>query len=358
MTTESTTFGIGIVGCGTISGTHAEAVAQAERGRLVAGHSRNKSRVDEFCSRYGGTGYTDYEEFLSHPGLDIVVICTPSGTHLDYGSRAARAGKHLIVEKPIEVSLKRGRKLIKSCRQNNTKLAVIYQNRFIDDVIKMKQVIDGGELGRIFMVDASVKWYRDQEYYDSGGWRGTLDLDGGGAVINQAIHTIDLMVWFCGLPESLQGFKGTLTHAGIEGEDNAVATLQFKNGAIGTFRASTSVVPPEDRKIEVHGTDGTAVLDGDIFRLKNGEGDSAGENESSGAGASSPMAGMTANHHGRQYEQILDAFAGNGEPVVSGEESLRSLAVVEALYASAEKQKVIQMDEYLNIENMDRYDEK
>lgn len=349
MATESTTFGIGIVGCGTISGTHAEAIAQSERGSLIAAHSRNKSRVDEFCSRYGGTGFSDYEEFLSHPGLDVVVICTPSGTHLDYGSRAARAGKHLIVEKPIEISLKRGHKLIESCRQNNKKLAVIYQNRFIEDVIKMKQVIDGGELGRIFMIDASVKWYRDQEYYDSGGWRGTLDLDGGGAVINQAIHTIDLMVWFCGMPESLQGFKGTLTHERIEGEDNAVATLQFKNGAIGTFRASTSVMPPEDRKIEVHGDNGTAVLDGNVFRLKNRERGSAGENEGSGTGSSSPMAGMTANHHGRQYAQILNAFAANGEPVVSGEESMRSLAVVEALYASAEEQKVIQMDEWVNM---------
>lgn len=345
MGTDSKTYGIGIAGCGTISGTHAEAIRDTKYGKLVAAHSRNKKKLDAFCERYGGAGFTDYEEFLSQPGLDVVVICTPSGTHLDYGVLAAQAGKHVIVEKPIEVTLERGRELIGSCHKNDVKLAVIYQNRFIEDVIRMKQAIDKGEPGRIFMVDASVKWFRDQDYYDSGGWRGTLDLDGGGAVINQAIHTVDLMVWFCGEVTSLHAFKGTFTHEGIEGEDNAVAALRFKDGAIGVFRASTSVIPPVDRKIEVHGTEGTAVLEGDTYRLMTAGKNKAGDGEEIKAtGASDPLAGMTANHHKKQYDQILDAFQNDRVPIVSGEESLKSLAVVEALYKSAERQEVVHME--------------
>lgn len=350
MERDEKTYGIGIVGCGTISGTHAEAVAGTEYGKLVAAHSRSKPKLDTFCNsagRRGAAGYTDYEEFLSHDDLDIVVICTPGGTHLDYGDLAARAGKHVIVEKPVEVSLERGRALIESCRKNGVELAVIYQNRFIDDVIRMKQVIDEGKLGALFMVDASVKWFRDQEYYDSASWRGTFSLDGGGVVINQAIHTIDLMLWFCGDIESLYAYKGTFTHEGIEGEDNAVAALQFKNGAIGVFRASTSVVPPVKRKIEVHGTGGTALLDGDVFRMRVSENDLAGNSGNGGSGSSGPLAGMTSSHHKKQYDLILDALRNKREPVVSGKESLRSLAVVEALYESAGRREAVRVDEML-----------
>lgn len=330
-------FGIGIVGCGTISGTHAEAIAATSHGELIAAHSRNRSNLDSFCSRYGADGFTDYEEFLSQADLDVVVICTPSGTHLDYGKTAARAGKHLIVEKPIEVTLDRGRALIESCRTHDVQLAVIYQNRFIEGVKQMKEVLDRGQLGRIFMVDASVKWFRDQQYYDSGNWRGTLALDGGGAVINQAIHTIDLMLWLAGDIQTLHAFKGTYTHERMEGEDNAVASLKFENGAIGVFRASTSVVPPVNRKIEIHGENGTARLDGDRFRLlTSGENLPEGSEDDHGSGASSPLAGMGANNHKKQYDRILDAFINNRKPVVSGEESLKSLAVVEALYRSDE----------------------
>lgn len=340
---EQETFGIGMVGCGTISGTHAEAINNLEHGKLVAAFSRNQERVDAFCDRHGGTGFSDYEAFLSHPDLDVVAICTPTGTHLDYGRQAARAGKHLIVEKPVEITLERGQALIDACRESDVQLAVIYQSRFMDDVVRMKQTIDEGKLGRIFMIDASVKWFRDQDYYDNGGWRGTLDLDGGGAVINQAIHTVDLMVWLCGEPERLHALKGTFTHERMEGEDNAVASLRFKNGALGLFSASTSMVPSRNRKIEVHGTKGTAVLDGDVFRFESGGRGSADVSDKRGAGSSNPLAGMTASHHARQYEQILNALRNNEQPAVSGAESLKSLAVVEAIYDSAGEGKVVKL---------------
>ncbi|MEX0994483.1 MAG: Gfo/Idh/MocA family oxidoreductase, partial [Balneolaceae bacterium] len=328
-----------------------DAIRSTEYGKLVAAHNRTRAKLEAFCGKYGleDAGYTDFHEFLSHPGLDIVVICTPSGTHLDVGQAAAEAGKHVIVEKPIEVSLERGRRLINNCRTHGVELAVIYQNRFIEEVIEMKKAIDDGKAGKPFMVDVSVKLIRDQDYYDRAAWRGSLSLDGGGAVINQAIHTVDLMLWFMGDIESLFAYKGTFTHEGIEGEDNAVAALQFKNGAIGVFRASTSIVPPGQRKIDIHGPKGTAVLNGDEFRLLSSEKDPSGVDDSvQSAGASSPLAGMTANHHKKQYDQILYAFRHGEDPVVSGEESLKSLAVVKAIYESSEKRELVILDEFLS----------
>lgn len=337
---------IGVTGCGTISGTHAEAIAESKYGMLTAAHSRTKSNLKSFCDSFGTQGFTDYKEFLAEADIDAVVVCTPSGTHLDYAEQAAKAKKHVIVEKPIEVSMSRGKALIDTCESNGVKLAVIYQNRFIDNVIRMKKMLASGKLGKILMVDASVKWFRSQEYYSSAQWRGTMSLDGGGAVINQAVHTVDLMLWLCGDVESLYAYTSTLTHQDIEGEDNAVATFQFKNGAMGVFKASTSIVPPQERKIEVHAEKGTAVLEGDALDVLKKGSDKPAQQNGSGAGASSPLAGMNDNYHKNQYDQILTAIKNDNQPVVSGEESLKSLAFVKAMYASAKQQRAIYLEDF------------
>lgn len=343
---SSQKFGIGIVGCGNISNTHAEAIINSERGRLIAAHSRTDSKLNAFCEKYDISGSISYEEFLANPDLDIVSICTPSGTHLDYGQQAAEEGKHVVVEKPIEVTVKRGRLLMDSCDANGVDLAVIYQNRFIDEIMKMKEVLDNGEIGKPVLASASVRWFRSQEYYSDSTWRGTFALDGGGVVINQSIHTVDLLQWFVGDIESVSGLKGTFTHKGIEAEDTAVACLKFKNGAIGVFEGSTSIIPPQKRRIEVNGSEGTAWLEGDCFQKKlNNE--QKVEPKGDAAGASSPLAGMTIANHQRQFDQILGAFASDGVPVVSGKESLKSLAVVEALYKSAEKGETVFVEKLL-----------
>ncbi|HLR24318.1 MAG TPA: Gfo/Idh/MocA family oxidoreductase [Fodinibius sp.] len=338
----------GIVGCGMISGTHARAIADSETGMLTAAHSRTEANLRSFGEKFDVEPYTDYEQFLAEADIDGVVICTPTGTHLDYGKQAAEAGKHLIVEKPIEVTLERGQQLIDSCRSSNVKLAVIYQNRFIDDVQRMKFLLDSGDLGHIVMVDASVKWFRDQHYYSSADWRGTLALDGGGAVINQAVHTVDLMLWLCGEVESVQAYKGTLTHQNMEGEDNAVAVMRFRNGALGVFRASTSTIPAQNRKIEVHAEHGTATLDGGMFTVSYGGTQEFGKvvgSKESGTGAADPMEGITMDNHRKQYEQILSALLNDDQPAVSGADSLKSLAFVRALYQSAKRQEEV----YLNL---------
>ncbi|SMO62719.1 Gfo/Idh/MocA family protein [Fodinibius sediminis] len=355
MNTEQNTYGIGIVGCGNISETHAEAIIRTGRGQLIAAHSRTEQTVEAFSSKYDISGYTSFHEFLKAPDLDVVVICTPTGTHLDYGQAAAEAGKHVIVEKPIEITVARGQSLIDSCKDNEVKLAVIYQSRFIDDVKKMKELVDNKTVGDVVMASASVKWFRDQEYYSGSSWRGTFELDGGGAVINQSIHTIDLLQWFVGGVKSIAAFKGTFTHEGIEAEDNAVACLEFNNGAIGVFEASTSITPPQDRTVEINGTKGTLLLEGDRLQktLQDQSGEPKQDSPGDAAGAASPLAGMTFKNHKNQYDAILDAFHSDTAPVVSGEDSLQSLAIVEALYTSADKQEVIYIDDILDTGDVD-----
>lgn len=341
--------GIGIVGLGNIAATHADAILGLEEAVLAAGCSRSESNRTRFADSFNVRCTSDYDEFLSQEPLDVVTICTPSGTHLEYGKRAAEAGKHLIIEKPIEISVKRGQELIDCCRKNGVKLAVIYQNRFMESVIQMKKALVNGDIGEPVMARASVKWYRDQEYYARSGWRGTLEMDGGGAVINQSIHTIDLLVWLLGNVVKLSGFKTTRTHPGIEAEDNAVAVMEFERGVLGVFEASTSIVPAQPRLIEINGTKGTALLEDDNFRLLTADSKDVSDKteKKGGTGADDPLAGMSSSHHQKQYEQIVNAIQRGGETVVSGEESLRSLAVVEALYRSSNLNKAVEPIDFL-----------
>jgi UDP-N-acetyl-2-amino-2-deoxyglucuronate dehydrogenase len=328
--------GIGIVGCGTIAAVHAEAISRAEGAKLVSVFSRSREKASLLGQKHGVRIFSDWEAFVTDAELDMVSICTPSGTHLDYGRLAAGSKKHVVVEKPIEVTLKRSLDLIDSCKRNGVQLAVIFQNRFLPGAAALKNSIEQGAIGKVFMAGAVVKWHREQAYYDGAPWRGTLALDGGGVLINQAIHTIDLLQWAVGPVDEVWGQTGTFTHRNIEGEDNAAACLRFENGAIGTIEASTSVVPPSNRKIEVHGEQGTAVLDGDSFRLmKMGEDASLVQKNAVSSGASSPLQGFSSQPHREQFEAIVRAVGAGDAPPVSGGESLRALAVVLAVYESA-----------------------
>ncbi len=343
-------FGIGLAGCGTIARVHAEAIRQLPNAELVAVYSRNLDNALRLSQKFNVAASNNWNEFIDNERLDVVTVCTPSGTHFDCGKRVAEAGKHVIVEKPIEVNLERGKQLIEVCKKNNVKLAVIFQNRFLPDVLRMKEAIAAGELGKIFLGDAYVKWHRTQAYYQSARWRGTLALDGGGVLINQAIHTIDLLQWALGKVESVFGHIGTFTHERIEGEDNAVATLRFKNGALGVFEASTSVRPAMDRRLEIHGEKATAILTGDTLRLlgvKFSPQENARPQETIASGASSPLQNFTAEPHRRQYDAIVNAIAENQTPPVSGEESLESLGIVLAIYESAKQGRPINVPAFM-----------
>jgi predicted dehydrogenase len=340
-THSKTPIGIGIVGCGTISEVHAQVISQLSDAKLISAYSRTPLRLEAFTNRFDIKGYADYNFFLADKKLDAVVICTPNGTHLDYGIQAANAGKHLIVEKPLEITTKRAQELINHCHRNDVQLAVIYQNRFHEAAVSMKYAIDTGQIGKIVMARASIKWYRDDAYYKKAPWRGTLELDGGGALINQGIHTVDLLCWMAGPVSSIQAYKATLTHEGITGEDTLSAALLFKNGALGVLEASTSIVPAQNRVIEVNGTKGTVLLDGEEFRLYDSSGQlhtkstSVKKKQHISAGSAGAMAGFSNGLHLAQYQSILEHFEKGTDPVVSGKDSLLSLAVVEAAYYSA-----------------------
>ncbi|WP_234573356.1 Gfo/Idh/MocA family protein [Rhodohalobacter sp. 614A] len=339
MSQKSEKLGIGIVGCGVISYQHAQSILDTENAKLIAASSRTEKNRKKFSKRFKIPMHAEYGEMLKRDGLQAVSICTPSGTHLEYGIKAAEAGKHVIVEKPIDVSVERGQKLVEACEKNNVKLAVIYQNRYSNAVLKLKDAVHSGKIGKPVMARGSVKWYRDQGYYMNSGWRGTLDLDGGGALINQSIHTLDLLTWILGDLMTVFGLKATVTHPGIEAEDNLVASLKFENGALGLFEASTSIIPAQPRTIEINGSKGTALLKGNEFML------SFDEEEYSENAKKDEV-----NFHTKQFREIVDAILNNEQPPVSGMEALQSLAAVEAIYDSCRKHSAINPSTYISEE--------
>lgn len=341
-------FGIGIVGCGTIASVHAEAIRNIDNAELFSVYSRDRNNATRLGEKFCVPAKDDWEDFIGDDRLDIISVCTPSGTHLDYGEKIAQSGKHVIVEKPIEVTLERGKQLIRACEQHDVKLAVIFQNRFIHDIVRMKKSIDEGKLGKIFLADASVKWFRDQAYYDSAPWRGTVAQDGGGVLINQAIHTIDLLQWMLGDVKTIFGQTGTFTHKRMEGEDTAVASLRFQSGALGVIQASTSIKPAVNRRITIHGEKGTAALSGNTFRMTTDDDESSEytmQEDSRKTGSASPLQNFSVGPHQRQFEAIFEAIGNDAVPPVSGGESLKSLAVVLSVYESAKKSAPVEIQD-------------
>ncbi|MEZ6116941.1 MAG: Gfo/Idh/MocA family oxidoreductase [Pirellulaceae bacterium] len=244
-------IGFGIVGCGMIAKFHAKAIRDISGAKLVGCQSRSLSKAQSFVEEFGATAYESLDDMLANKDIHIVTVCTPSGAHLEPAIAAAEAGKHVIIEKPLEITLKRCDQIIAACEKNNVLLATIFPSRFHKSAQLMKKAVDAGRFGRLTMGDAYVKWYRTQEYYDSGAWRGTWKLDGGGALMNQAIHSVDLLAWLMGPAESITAHTTTLAHERIAVEDVAVATIRFENGALGVIEASTASYPGYLKRIRV-----------------------------------------------------------------------------------------------------------
>lgn len=335
-------IGIGLVGCGMIGAVQAEAIRHLPDARLVAVCARDTGRAAEFAARHGAAAYTDYAKFLTHPGLDLVSICTPSGTHAELGIEAAAAGRHVLVEKPIEISLSRADALIEACDQHGVRLGVIFQSRFLPAVQAIRRAVVEGRLGRLLLVDALVKWYREPAYYAPGSWHGTLALDGGGALINQAIHTVDLLRWIAGPVERAAAFKGALRYPHLEGEDTLVASIKFASGALGMIEATTSAKPGFKRRLEISGERGTAILEGDSIATWSIEGEENPmlETEQLTDGSANPAA-ISFEGHRRQIEEMVAAIAANRPPLIDGREGRKSLELVEALYRSANEERIV-----------------
>lgn len=345
--------GFGIVGLGLIADFHARAIQAISggKGRVIACRSRSREKVEVFAREYGCTGYTSLQEFLAHPGLDIVTVCTPSGAHLETALAAAQAGKHLIIEKPLEITTERCDKIISACRKNEVTLAGIFQSRFHEVAGIIKSALERGRFGKLVLGDAYVKWFRSQEYYDKGGWHGTRKLDGGGALINQSIHAIDLLQWFMGPIESVQAFTGTVGHERIEVEDNAVVALRFKNGAFGVIEGSTSIFPGFLKRIEISGTEGSVILEEESLKAWDFADELPEDDEirhkffaktGTGGGAADPAA-IGFQGHRRQFEDFIEALETGRKPLVDGPEARKSVQIIQTIYQSAEKGKIVML---------------
>ncbi|NLN29560.1 MAG: Gfo/Idh/MocA family oxidoreductase, partial [Firmicutes bacterium] len=254
-------IGFGVVGLGFGYG-HCRRIQQVEGAVLVAVSDLSRERGEKASAEFGVPWYAEYEAMLQREDLDVVVIATPSGLHGQLGAMAARYGKHVISEKPLEVTTQKAEELIDACRSAGVRLAVNYPLRFYPDLRRTKVLLTEGRLGRILLAEARLKWYRSQEYYDGAGWRGTWSLDGGGALMNQTIHQIDLLQWLVGKVSRLMGHYETINHA-IETEDLGLGLLKFESGAVGTVLGTTACNPDMGTEIIVHGTAGTVILRND-----------------------------------------------------------------------------------------------
>ena len=345
----SKTFGFGMIGCGVISKAHISQILQIENARLVAVADEVSHKAEELGKEYEVDWYSDYRELLSRDDIDIVNIVTPSGMHADITIEAARAGKHVLVEKPMDVTLEKAQAMIQACKEANVKLSIISQHRFDPSTVRVYKDIQEGKLGDMILGQASVNWYRTQQYYDSGEWRGTWALDGGGALMNQSIHTIDLLQYLMGPVESVFAHTATLAHERIEVEDVAVATVTFKNGGLGTIVGTTSAYPGLSARLEVFGKKGTAVIDSDVlthyylqtdeqqgglYRVDNVE-NLAVTSSSNGQTGSANPSDISVNGHRSQIIDMIQAIEENREPMVNGEEGLKPLEIILAIYQSA-----------------------
>jgi UDP-N-acetyl-2-amino-2-deoxyglucuronate dehydrogenase len=344
-------YGFGIVGCGMIANFHARAIEDIRGAKLVACFDTFPASADRLAASTGCKAYHKLKDMLADPAVDIVTIGTPSGAHLEPALAAANAGKHVIVEKPLEITLSRCDRIIAACKKNKVKLATIFPSRFHASSIEIRRAIDKKRFGKLTMGDAYVKWYRSQQYYDSGAWRGTWALDGGGALMNQAIHSVDILCWLMGPVVEVTAQWGTLVHKRIEVEDTVVATLKFKNGALGVIEATTAAFPGALKKIAIHGPAGTAVMEEeDIIEWNFANKDrrdgaihkSMGESKSSGGGASDPTA---IGHHGHtaQFKDLIDSIKKNRTPAVDGPEGRIAVEVILAIYKAAESGRAVKL---------------
>ena len=335
------TIHVGLIGGGNITETHARAARAVPGVSVAAIHGTNADKVDRLCREYGGRAYQDFEAFLAHRPMDMVMIGSPSGLHATQGIAAAQRGLHVLTEKPIDVTTKRADALIEAAKQSGVKLGVIFQDRMKPDIQKLKQWIDQGLLGKPLLADARVKWYRPPEYYADSKWRGNLALDGGGALMNQGVHTVDLLLWLLGDVVRIQARTATALHA-IEAEDTSVAILEFAGGALCTLQATTAAYPGYPRRLEITGSRGTVILEHDRIiaaDLRDAPagllaGSSGDENQSASSAVVSDISG-----HRAVLEDFLRAIEQNGTPACDGYEGRRSVAVIEEIYRVARDSK-------------------
>jgi UDP-N-acetyl-2-amino-2-deoxyglucuronate dehydrogenase len=344
---------IGILGGGNISRTHLRAAMEIDGVRVAAVCGQNPDKAHQLALEAGAAFYQDLDEFLDHRPMDAVLIGSPSGLHAEQGIAAAKRGLHVLVEKPIDIDVGRADQLIEACETAGVKLGVFFQDRVAPDLQRLKSVIDSGRLCSPILMSASVRWYRPPEYYENSHWRGTRALDGGGALMNQGIHTVDLLLWLCGDVSSIWSRAVTALH-NIEVEDTLVASFQFSSGAIGTLEVATSAYPGFSRRVDMSWSQGTITIEDDRINSVNLREPIEGlcaipqqtsrEQQTSDERATSPVVSNTQGHRAI-IEDFIQAIASDRAPLCDGREARRSVQLVEAMYRSARTGVAVDLNE-------------
>ncbi|MDP4551113.1 Gfo/Idh/MocA family oxidoreductase [Alkalihalobacillus macyae] len=322
----------GVIGVSGIGSEHLKQLEQLNiRGEavVVAVADVQEQAARAVSIQYQCDWYLDYKKMLSRRDIEAVMICAPSGLHGDITINAARAGKHVIVEKPMEISIQKAEEMVQVCEEEGVMLSVIYQNRFADDVMYLNEALRHGRFGQNVLINGAVYWYRSQQYYDGSAWRGTWAMDGGGAVMNQGIHTLDLILHLFGDYKSIRGYTACLGHERIEVEDLATSVLEFQSGALGVFSTTTCAYPGFDVRIEIIGSEGTAILEDNKLTL-----DVCRDRD-----MNSPLKESVPKQsyrgldlHGRQHHNVIQAIRGFEQLKVDGKEGLKALYAIDELY--------------------------
>jgi UDP-N-acetyl-2-amino-2-deoxyglucuronate dehydrogenase len=346
---QQSEFGVlrfGIIGCGVIGPTHAEAIAANDGAVLVAVADTDNERAQQLARRYQASAHTDIQRMLAEEHLDVVCICTPSGLHGEHAIAAMRAGAHVIVEKPMEITRQAIDEMLRVQRETGRKMAVISQHRFDPASVKVHDLAKDGAFGRLVLGNALVPWWRSQAYYASGAWRGTRALDGGGILMNQSIHSIDLITWLMGPVRGIKAYTDTLAHT-METEDVAVAVVRFANGACGVIAATTGAYPGVTTRIEIFGDGGSAIIENDqlaYLHLRRDDAVEAGAYGGVPRQVAVPAAGGTAadpasvvtTSHALQISDMIEAIRRDRPPLLGGEEARHAVDVILGVYEAAE----------------------
>ena len=340
--------GYAVVGLG-VGVNHADAAFKSERADLVVVCDLIQEKLDKAAEKYPGVlTYLDFDEMLKNPDIDVVSICVPSGMHADLAVRALEAGKHVLVEKPIDITVDAAMRIEEARVRTGLKAGVIHQNRNNADMAPILDAVRSGRLGDLYYGDFEVKWFRTQEYYDNGGWRGTWEMDGGGSLMNQAVHTVDLMQWIMGDVKSVTSKMNIFNHK-ISTEDFTASIVEFKSGAIATFVSTTCAYPGLNTGIKVYGTKGSIEANGDTLEMWKIEG--APEDEEakmleqySGNSAAAALDPTLCTGHASMVEDMIAAVLDDRDPQILPLEAIKSVRIVNAVYESARTGKPVIFD--------------
>lgn len=349
---DGQSVGVAVVGLGR-GKTHVKALKYTTGAELLAVCDMNEEAAEKVAGEYEADAYTDLQLLLKRDDIDLVHICTPSGTHAEMALRVAESGKHALVEKPLDISLERIDEVVHAFENRNLKLGCVFQNRFAPVNRLMKQAIDEGRLGKLIMANAHIKWFRNQQYYDkNGGWRGTWAWDGGGSLMNQSVHTIDLMQWMMGPVQSVIGKTRVQSHH-IETEDMGVAIIKFANGALGTVAGSTATYPGFGTALEIHGDRGGICMNSnrvtawkiDGERMEEEEAEMleklGGSKRKKSKDEAAERGSIEVNTTYLQIQDMVDAIRENRAPNIPGKEGRHSVEIILAIYESSRTGKEV-----------------